>query len=79
MTDIVAQTCRYCGISRPTFYKWRNRDNPVRQIHDRLELLSSGPANETRHDGFIGMHVDISPFRRYPLVRMGILGSGGGT
>jgi transposase len=42
----VARTCRYYGISRPTFYKWRNRYHE--QGEDGLRDKSSRPRHSPR-------------------------------
>jgi transposase len=45
----VAKTCRYCGVSRPTFYKWLRRyeEHGVRGLRDGSSRPHSSP-NTTR-------------------------------
>lgn len=47
----VARTCRYYGISRPTFYKWRNRYEELGEdgLRDRSSRPKSSP-RETEAD-----------------------------
>ncbi len=45
VTGNVAQTCRYFGITRPTFYKWRNRyeDQGLQGLRDRSSRPHRSP------------------------------------
>lgn len=45
VTGSVAATCCYCGISRPTFYKWRNRYEELgpKGLRDRSSRLHHSP------------------------------------
>ena len=45
VTGSVAATCRYYGISRPTFYKWRNRYEELgpEGLRDRLSCPHHSP------------------------------------
>ena len=46
VTGSVAATCRYYGISRPTFYKWRNRYEELGE--EGLRDRSSRPHHSPR-------------------------------
>ncbi|MDX2468799.1 MAG: leucine zipper domain-containing protein [Acidimicrobiia bacterium] len=45
VTSNVAQTCRYCGISRQTFYKWLRRyeEQGVEGLRDRSSRPHNSP------------------------------------
>ena len=53
VTGRVAATCRFCGISWPTFYKWRNRYEELDE--EGLGDRSSGPHHGPRATMPIGI------------------------
>jgi len=69
VTGNVAQTCRYYGISRPTFYRWLNRYEELGE--DGLRDQSSRPRrcpHETRSDVvakilYLRKHYHFGPYK----------------
>ena len=63
VTGNVAATCRYYGISRPTFYKWLNRFDEAQPILERDPESPSEPLHTLRFE-LAFMRGDAAAMRR---------------